>query len=191
MSNYHLIQIINVKRIILNTEPGFAYEESSIKNDIAILKLSLPLKFNKQVQPACLPPKTWFPKDGKEDCYVSGWGALAVPPNGPIPYPEELQWLKQNIIANEKCQNLWYKYTIHDSNICGMHKDGIGKAPCFGDSGGSLVCGDDKNKAVITGIVSYGQEKCVGKALPEVYTRVTHYLSWIQKNMENTWSRIF
>ena len=84
------------------------YEESnSFINDIAILKLCWPLTLNKQVQPACLPSKTWFPKEGTEDCYVSGWGALAVDPYGPIPYAEQLQWLKQNIIANEKCQNLW------------------------------------------------------------------------------------
>ena len=71
-----------------------------------------------------------------------------------------------------------------------MHKDGIGKSPCFGDSGGPLVCANGKNRAVITGIVSYGLE-CGREISPAVYTRVTHYLSWIQKNMENTWSRIF
>ena len=108
MGHYHIIQRINVKSIILNTEPGFMYDESnSFINDIAILKLCWPLTLNKQVQPACLPSKTWFPEDGTEDCYVSGWGALAVDPYGPIPYAEQLQWLKQNIIANEKCRDLW------------------------------------------------------------------------------------
>ena len=72
-----------------------------------------------------------------------------------------------------------------------MHKDGIGKSPCFGDSGGPLVCGDDKNRAVLTGIVSHGLKDCGSEALPAVYTRVTHYLSWIQKNMENTSRMIF
>ena len=44
-------------------------------NDIIILKLTTALKFNKNVQPACLPEKTFdAPEKSKSMAVVSGWG---------------------------------------------------------------------------------------------------------------------
>ena len=46
-------------------------------NDIIILKLTTALKFNKNVQPACLPEKTFdAPEKSKSMAVVSGWGTL-------------------------------------------------------------------------------------------------------------------
>ena len=44
-------------------------------NDIIILKLTTALKFNKNVQPARLPEKTFdAPEKSKSMAVVSGWG---------------------------------------------------------------------------------------------------------------------
>ena len=47
-------------------------------NDVAILKLSNPLKFNSFVKPACLPPdESFYPEnEGKTNAIASGWGHL-------------------------------------------------------------------------------------------------------------------
>lgn len=38
---------------------------------------------------------------------------------------------------------------------------------------------------VITGVVSFGAKKCGGEGLPAVYTNVTNYLDWIEKNISD------
>ena len=51
---------------------------STFENDFVILKLGSPLKFNINVQPACLPTSNSFlGLDDTEDmCFTSGWGRL-------------------------------------------------------------------------------------------------------------------
>ena len=52
--------------------------EGTFENDFVILKLSSPLQFNINVQPACLPTsKNFLSLDSTEDmCFTSGWGRL-------------------------------------------------------------------------------------------------------------------
>jgi hypothetical protein len=50
------------------------YNSMTWDNDVAILKLDLPLTFNENVQPACLPDPSFTPEDSGEFAVVSGWG---------------------------------------------------------------------------------------------------------------------
>lgn len=43
-----------------------------IKNDIAVLELSEPLRFTKRIRPICLPLK--FKEEFGDDAYTAGWG---------------------------------------------------------------------------------------------------------------------
>lgn len=53
----------------------------------------------------------------------------------------------------------------------------------LGDSGSPLMHYDAKKfQWVLTGIVSFGQKKCGTEGFPAVYTNVTNYLDWIEKN---------
>ena len=55
------------------------YHDATKANDWAILKLTLPLILNSNVQPACLPSTDWKPENSnilKEKCFTSGWGRL-------------------------------------------------------------------------------------------------------------------
>ena len=61
-----------------------------------------------------------------------------------------------------------------------------------GDSGGGLMCYDDRGRTwVVAGVVSsgirYGTPGTGSgiRAFKGVYTRVTHYLDWIEETIEN------
>ena len=65
----------------------------------------------------------------------------------------------------------------------------LGIDSCQGDSGGPLVLRDGNKEGepwYLIGIVSYrtsdGTIHC-GGGFPGVYTKVTNYLDWIEKNM--------
>ena len=63
-------------KIIKNTK--FPWASEHMKNDIIIIKLKSPLKFNDNVQPACLPDVASFDKAraNKQMAALTGWGLL-------------------------------------------------------------------------------------------------------------------
>ena len=99
--------------------------------------------------------------------------------------PRILKWGSVPPITNSQCsksfmdlQKNYGNESITESMTCSATIDG--RSPCHGDSGGPFVC-QSGTKAVITGIVSWGNDECSG--VPAVYTRVTKFLSWIESNM--------
>ena len=67
------VQIRKVMKGIWNEKMPYNYPVKH-NNDFVLLKLTSPLKFNKKVQPACLPNPGDRPKIGLK-CLTSGWGA--------------------------------------------------------------------------------------------------------------------
>ena len=67
-----------MSEIIFNTDPEFEYNFTNTNNDFVILKLDIPLNFDKDVKPACLPSsKAYLDLSSKaEQCFTSGWGNL-------------------------------------------------------------------------------------------------------------------
>ena len=93
-----------------------------------------------------------------------------------------MQWVRVPVITNEKCIKS-YGNKIKQSDICAGYENG-GKDSCQQDSGGPLVCMNNNRKPVITGVVSWGNG-CARPSFPGVYKRVSHYMPWIQRNMES------
>lgn len=68
------------------------------------------------------------------------------------------------------------------SMICaGDTLSGWNKDTCHGDSGGPLQIPHPRNECLfqVLGITSFGQG-CAIANTPGVYTRVSHYLNWIE-----------
>ena len=60
-----------VENVIIHKD----YNNDPLYNDIAIIKLKTPLKFNENVQPACLPDPDTIPEENGNIGFVSGWGS--------------------------------------------------------------------------------------------------------------------
>jgi len=171
-------QRIAFKSIVFNTKAPWDAAGSS-NNDIVIIKLKSPLKFNENVQPACLPDEASFKKAqaAKQMSVVSGWGGLKD--QGET--PNDLQFVPVPLFPENLCGG-FMDHGLSDGMICAGYKAG-GKDPCQGDSGGPLVMASSDDTAVIIGAVSHGMGKCGEKEKPAIYARVTKYLGWIKANM--------
>merc|ERR1719507_1448464 len=90
-------QRIPMDKIIKNTK--FPWASEHMKNDIIIIKLKSPLKFNDKVQPACLPDAASFVKAqaSKQMAVLSGWG-------GPMKNDIIIIKLKSPLKFNDKVQ---------------------------------------------------------------------------------------
>ena len=150
----------------------------TLQHDIILLKLEEPLIFSKDVNKACLPTEDFDPSKSVAGCYVSGWGSLKKRLG---PSSKLLHWVNMPLVPNSKC-NLAYRGIITKNMICMGYPEG-GKDSCRADSGGPLVCPDEKRQAIITGVVSFGVG-CGDPRYPGVYTKVVAYLKWIRRNID-------
>ena len=154
------------------------WNQYTMNEDIAIVKLATPLNMDDDVQGVCLPSPDFNPPAGSI-CYVSGWGTLQES-GGPL--PAELQYVDVPVVSQSSC-NIAYDNFITSNMICAGFDEG-GKDSCQGDSGGPFVCMEN-DVPVITGIVSFGIG-CAQADYPGVYTRVSPYVNWIKSNMQRT-----
>ncbi|KAL2089918.1 hypothetical protein ACEWY4_014606 [Coilia grayii] len=142
--------------------PG--YDSKTLQNDIALLQLAEGLRKSKFVGLIPLPKKKSDIKHASA-CSVAGWGATKT--NGSA--NDVLLEADVVIMERKKCRKYWSK--LSEGMMCASGKASF----CQGDSGGPLVC---KGKA--EGVVSYNERNnCDKPTRPNVYTRVSAYLPWI------------
>ncbi|XP_076752173.1 uncharacterized protein LOC143424158 [Xylocopa sonorina] len=164
-------QVLRVDHISLHPD----YIDNGFINDIAMLRLEEPVIFSDYVRPICLPQLE--PKSGTT-CTVTGWGQLFE--IGRI-FPDTLQEVQLPVISTEECRRKTLflpLYRITSGMLCAGLKDG-GRDACLGDSGGPLVCSGSDNKYTLHGITSNGYG-CARPGRPGVYTKVHHYLPWVE-----------
>jgi serine protease immune response integrator len=70
---------------------------------------------------------------------------------------------------------------ILKSQLCAGDKAGKADS-CQGDSGGPLQIKLTNNLYYVVGITSFGKG-CASKTTPGVYTRVSHFLDWIEMHV--------
>ncbi|XP_055717836.1 mast cell protease 1A-like [Salvelinus fontinalis] len=150
--------------------PG--YNAKRLENDIMLLQLVKTTPKSKAVQQIPLPKKDQDIK-AKSFCTVAGWGATET---GGTVNPRLLE-VNVTVVDRSSCQRSWGNTaTITPSLICAGGTPADYKGFCQGDSGGPLVC-----KGTAVGVVSFNQQgNCNEPQKPNVYTKISKYLSWIK-----------
>ncbi|XP_070589907.1 plasminogen [Erythrolamprus reginae] len=147
------------------------------RTDIALLKLSSPVKITNEVIPICLPSANTVVAGGTE-CYVTGWGDTKG--TGGEGFLKETGF---PVIENKVCNRPEFlNNRVGNHELCAGNIDGISDS-CQGDSGGPLVC-DDQGKYVLHGVTSWGLG-CARPMKPGVYVRVSHFITWIQNTLRD------
>ncbi|XP_030633919.1 transmembrane protease serine 5 [Chanos chanos] len=163
-----------VEKIIYNKN----YNHRSHDNDIALMKLKIPLNFSDTIRPVCLPQYD-YDLPGGTQCWISGWG-YTQPDD--VHIPDTLKEAPVPIISTKKCNSsCMYNGEITQRMLCAGYTEGKVDA-CQGDSGGPLVCLDD-NVWRLVGVVSWGTG-CAEPNHPGVYTKVAEFLGWIYEMIE-------
>ncbi|XP_062551484.1 CLIP domain-containing serine protease HP8-like [Armigeres subalbatus] len=157
------------------------YSASRKKNDIALVKLERPAQLNDNVRTICLPLPEVSRDKLPKSMSISGWGYTETKND----VSEQLRYAYIPIVDLNRCNDtlkrLKTPWSVDNSQVCAGAGDD--KADnCHGDSGGPLQY-FGKRGYVIYGVVSYGVATCGTETEPGVYTKVSHYLSWIIDNL--------
>ncbi|XP_077482265.1 uncharacterized protein LOC144092954 [Stigmatopora argus] len=163
----------NVDTIILH--PDFSI--SNYDNDIALVKLSLPVTFTDYIRPVCLPSSNSEFHNGTPS-WVTGWGS--VQEDLLLLFPETLQEVEVPVLGNRQCNCLNGEGSVTDNMICAGVLEGA-KGPCWGDAGAPMAS-EQGSKWIQSGIVSFGNG-CVRPNQPGVYSRVSRYQFWIDSHI--------
>ncbi|XP_023318802.1 snake venom serine protease-like [Trichogramma pretiosum] len=176
------------KYSVLNSYPK---KPLPLRGDIAVVKLSKPLKLSKHPQLSVLklaePGKSYI----GQKAVITGYG-INIPSvlhNYQTGAPEEkgiadgkLRFAKVNILDLEECRKAYKDHPIDDKTICGQvqqSSDKHAEGTCKGDSGGPLVINGD----TVIGVLSSSALGCEEDVKPAVYTAVGDYLEFIKNAM--------
>ncbi|XP_025986025.2 chymotrypsin-2 isoform X1 [Solenopsis invicta] len=158
----------DVERIIKHKEYN---PKDSWKNDIALLKVTPPFKESATIKRVTLRSTN---VETNDPAVVSGWGKLWQ--TGPS--TNKLRLVDIFIADQTTCENRYrdrFGMTVHqDEQVCAYNPSSE-KGSCQGDSGGPLTVNNE-----LVGLVSWAY-LCADQTYPTVFTRVFHYLNWIDE----------
>lgn len=162
-------------------------------NDIGLLRLARPAAFSESVNPVCLP----IPAQGRPEedlagrtMTVASWGNTS--PNRREHAPS--QWLlhrRGQVLGPARCTSLYG--SLDDVRFDPSMQLCVGGG-CQGDSGSPLVLAEDagdqaapwsmQQRAILYGVLSYGQLDCALRSAPLVFTKVSRYVPWVVQNLK-------
>jgi len=149
-------------------------------SDIAVMKLTRPVKFSQWIQPACLPALNETVTDGAT-ALLSGWGRFSENISG----PDLLHSVTLPILNPQACVKAYKDkdYPLAIQPVIHLCAGGQGaRDTCQGDSGGPLVI-KGPNGYVLQGVVSFGKG-CAREGWPGVYTRVATFIDFINEQIK-------
>ncbi|KAM9733549.1 transmembrane protease serine 4a isoform 1-T1 [Menidia menidia] len=162
-----------VDRVVLNGD----YDAEKNDYDIALMRLSSPIRVGVSQKPICLPPQP-FGLSAGASMVVTGWGYLEE--NGNV--SPSLQKGRIPLISQSKCSSpSIYGSYVTPRMICAGFLEGKVDA-CQGDSGGPLVHFASSQWNLV-GVVSWGVG-CARENKPGVYCNVEEMLGWIRTVIE-------
>ncbi|KAM4780146.1 atrial natriuretic peptide-converting enzyme isoform 1-T1 [Cyanocitta cristata] len=160
-----------VRTIILHPR----YNRAVVDYDISIVELDEDIDETSYVRPVCLPSKDQLVQPDTY-CYITGWGHMGNK------MPFKLQEGEVRIISLEQCQSYFDMKIITSRMLCAGYESGTVDS-CMGDSGGPLVCEYTAGRWTLFGLTSWGSV-CFSKVLgPGVYSNVSHFIEWIERQI--------
>ncbi|XP_014215792.1 chymotrypsin-2-like [Copidosoma floridanum] len=154
-------QIYNSEYVVYHEN----FDDKQIVNDIGLIRVDRDITIGEKIKYISLAKEDFSLDDRSAD--LTGWGRLS---NGGE-FPNNLQEISLKVINQKECIKFWENMIpIRESHVCTFTKEGEGS--CQSDSGGPLVIDGQQ-----IGIVSFGVP--CGKGYPDVYTRVSSFLNWI------------
>ncbi|CAG9789267.1 unnamed protein product [Diatraea saccharalis] len=165
-------------RGIINATIHPSFNIPPFHNDLAILRLDIPVDLNDYVAPICLPQNGEQLAGVKigEIAQAAGWGKINMTTEERA---KILQVVALPIVKPEMCDMFGREFKMQDSEVCAGAQ--LNKDACGGDSGGPLMKvydTPDGPKTFLVGVVSFGPTVC-GIRKPGVYTSVAYFLQWI------------
>ncbi|ODN00461.1 Serine protease 42 [Orchesella cincta] len=166
---------VTVEKIAIHPD----FNNATLFNDIAVIKLSKPLNFSSNIRPVCLPSNK-NPLDrnaSRRQCVVTGWGRVSET----SPFSIVLKEIVVPTWGYNECEtqlrkNFGTSYKLPETAVCAGE---TGHDACDGDGGGGLVCYDQERKVwELVGTVSFGIG-CGRGNTPGVYTNVGFYNNWV------------
>ncbi|XP_046750336.1 serine protease snake-like [Diprion similis] len=157
------------------------YQRPAQYHDIALLRLESRVPFNAWIRPACLHTS---PTTGTEKAIATGWGHVEwFGDEG----SSDLLKVTLPFVDQRTCNASWStggslfqlpNGVVGEWTMCAGQS---GRDTCQGDSGGPLVIYSSKDYYCmydVVGVTSIGQ--LCGSVIPTIYTRVYHYVPWIE-----------
>lgn len=141
-----------------------------ISVDVALIQLTQKITFSPSIRPIKLSSN--YEISGLS-ATLSGWGVQSSQSRIPS---NELKYLKYTISNQWICRLMLFPMIVPHSEICVLAS--FGNGACFGDSGSPLI-----SNGIQIGIAS--RVIPCGVGMPDLYARVSYYLPWIKKIMEN------
>jgi hypothetical protein len=181
LSRAYYGQVMEITDYIIHPD----YNPDSITNDIALLRLSMPIDTSGHGASVI---KMVTPQDEINGIIapgviatITGWGTTEYMGDS----PDRLQVAELPIISIETA-NQWFHEASSDVTEVkeGMLPAGFeegGVSSCHGDSGGPLVVKDNENEWNLAGITSWG-DVCGEAKQPAIYTRIPYYYNWVIEN---------
>ncbi|XP_018006448.1 transmembrane protease serine 11D [Hyalella azteca] len=157
------------------------YDDDTLTDDLALVKLATPVVFNETVQPICLPER--YEDFIGQLASVTGWGYTTPDAKD---YNDILQQTQVEVLPQRSCASILDRQMDaierRKGIICAGFEDGRSDA-CKGDSGGPLMVQTTCNQWLLIGVVSFG-ESCSVPDRPGLYVDVARYIDWIVANSD-------
>lgn len=172
--NYNAVQDHDIEEIINHED----FNIPVFKNDISLLRLKETISyFTDCIRPICLPTESL-----KSEFFTTvGWG---IDNRRNIKMSITPKFGNLTLLDKRECE---YDLAIplqplSETQLCAKGNE----LSCYGDGGGPLIgytTNGDTEQAVLVGIVSYTPVKCNSPFNRELFTNVTSFADWINKNI--------
>ncbi|OQV25002.1 Enteropeptidase [Hypsibius exemplaris] len=140
----------------------------TVKNDLALIQLSQPVKITNYVSPLCIDSSKADDASEDETCFAVSYRN------------SELTAVKVPVFNATRCNQILpvFEGAIGADQVC------AGPAACFGLSGSHLACRSPQASWRLAGLMSH-RMACNSPFNYPIYTAIGGYSTWIQSVMEN------